>query len=61
MQKREDSLFHNVKDLMLELMDWRRQILAKALPGVCSQFPGNITEYVSFLMAFKVIINGWGA
>jgi len=35
LQRREEVLFHDVKNLMLELMDWRRQILAKALPVVC--------------------------
>lgn len=47
--KREDSLFHNVKDLMLELMDWRRQILAKALPGdQLKQLKQRVTQTIDF-------------
>ena len=34
LQRREEALFQEVRNLMLELMDWRRQILAKALPVV---------------------------
>ena len=34
LQRRDEALFQEVRNLMLELMDWRRQILAKALPVV---------------------------
>lgn len=41
MQRKEDRLFHEVRNLMLELMDWRKQILAKALPKVCNMLQGS--------------------
>lgn len=47
--RREETLFHDVKKLMLELMDWRRQILAKALPvDQLKQLKQKVTQTIDY-------------
>ncbi|XP_073238831.1 dedicator of cytokinesis protein 1-like [Porites lutea] len=47
--RREEALFHDVKKLMLELMDWRRQILAKALPvDQLKQLKQKVTQTIDY-------------
>lgn len=37
-QRKEDNLFSMVRKLMLDLMDWRRQVLSQALPVVWTTY-----------------------
>ncbi|KAJ7356302.1 Dedicator of cytokinesis protein 2 [Desmophyllum pertusum] len=47
--RKEETLFHDVKSLMLELMDWRRQILAKALPvDQLKQLKQRVTQTIDY-------------
>nr|XP_058959333.1 dedicator of cytokinesis protein 1-like [Pocillopora verrucosa] len=47
--RKEDRLFHEVRNLMLELMDWRKQILAKALPkDQLRQLKQRVTQTIDY-------------
>lgn len=47
--RREEALFHDVRNLMLELMDWRRQILARALPvDQLKQLKQRVTQTIDY-------------
>lgn len=47
--RREEALFQEVRNLMLELMDWRRQILAKALPvDQLKQLKQRVTQTIDY-------------
>ncbi|XP_031549558.1 dedicator of cytokinesis protein 1-like [Actinia tenebrosa] len=47
--KREDQLFTTVRELMMDLMEWRRQILSETLPGdQLKQLKQKVTSTVDY-------------